>query len=192
MRRKGADRRMPSDYTVYYLQNGGRRETEQLLPLAAARYAGGGGWQLARTERGKPYFPQAPGVQVSVTHSGSYWMCAIGRSPVGLDLQEHREAGAERISKRFFHPAEDAFLRAGEYRRFFDVWAAKESYVKFTGEGLQAGMNRFAVASADGLLDCVNGARLRLLPFMEGYSLCICAAELDAVRFEALDGSPIP
>ena len=42
----------------------------------------------ARTERGKPYFPHAPQLHFSISHSGAYWSCALSDQTVGFDLQE--------------------------------------------------------------------------------------------------------
>jgi 4'-phosphopantetheinyl transferase len=78
-------------------------------------------------------------------------MCAFGGEPVGLDLQQHQNCARERIAKRFFHPAENAFLQSSGYDAFFDVWAAKESFLKYTGEGMRRPLSGFSVVSGEAL-----------------------------------------
>lgn len=170
------------DVTIYIYPSSGQKETERLLPQAAMRYAGGepDQWEIARQERGKPYFLHQPAIHFSISHSGDYWACAFGSQPLGLDLQKHQTTDAAALSKRFFHPDEDAYLQRGKYRDFFAVWSAKESVVKYTGQGLIGGISSFSVISPAGEL-CGENAQLRIIPFQEGYSLCLCGAELGEV-----------
>ena len=157
-------------------------------------------WQLEEGPYGKPRFVECPDLHFSISHSGSCWCCAFSTSPIGLDIQAHgfgkgalpQEAEGERlrlrmqrIFDRFFHPYERLWLENGG--DFFAVWAAKESYVKYTGEGMHRSFDSFAVADENGLLPFVKGegahAQLRKLPAPAGYSLCLCAKRMDEVLF---------
>ncbi len=163
------------------------RHSRKLLALAASRHTGGDCGEIICTPLGKPFFPAAPEVHCSVSHSGEWWMCAVSDRPVGLDLQIHRSyLPPEKLSGRFFHPQEDQFLSRHEYRPFFDLWCAKESFVKFAGCGFSRDPSSFSVVSAEGLFPAAEGCVFRLLPFREGYSLCICAESLDEIRFITL------
>ena len=164
----------------------GGSHSRALLLAAAERYLGRPPGPLVPGAWGKPEFPAAPELCCSVSHSGSWWMCALGPAPLGLDLQRH-QAGIDRarLSRRFFHPEEDRFLAARGYRDFFDLWSAKESWVKFTGRGFRDDPASFSVA-AGGNFPAVEGARLRLLPFSPDYSLCLCAARPGPVRMAML------
>ncbi len=143
----------------------GRTGKERIL--AAVRLAGHAGdeekavedaaetpaWRVGRTERGKPYFPEQPGIHFSISHSGELWVCALGESPLGVDVQKcvkkrgesDREAAGRfgRMARRFFHPREADWVERDPGQRFFRIWAAKESYVKYTGEGIGAGFDLF-------------------------------------------------
>lgn len=172
----------------------GADRSRALLLQAACAFTGRSAAQLGRLEvgaHGKPYFPACPDLHLSVSHSGTWWLCACADCPVGLDVQIHRShRDPALLSRRFFHPQEDAFLAREAYRRFFDLWAAKESWVKYTGTGFTVGIGSFSVVLPDGRFPAVEGARLRLLPFAVGYSLCLCTAEPCAVRFLPLPESP--
>ena len=105
----------------------------------------------------KPYFEEPKGVKFSISHSGNLWMCAISDQEVGLDVQEENSCKRERVARRFFHPQETEWLSGQDYRDFFRVWAAKESYVKYIGDGLVYGMEKFCVVNEQGLSDGVEG-----------------------------------
>ena len=148
---------------------------EQRLLRAAAEFTGrDGGWQLARSARGKPYFPNRPHLHCSVTHSGDYWLCALSQTPLGIDLQQKApRRRTQELAERFFHPQETAYLQAHPHD-FFRLWAAKESYVKYTGSGIDGSFGAFSVVAGDTLAEAVNGAALRELPFAAEYALFVC------------------
>lgn len=130
---------------------------------------------------GQALFPGIPLASFFHQHSGDFWACAMAAQEVGLDLQQHTKGRREHISKRFFHPLENEYLKKNNYRDFFDVWAAKESYVKFTGSGIGEDFGGFSAASEDGLAKEINGIQLRSIPFSPDYSLCLCAKEIQNV-----------
>lgn len=167
---------------------GERGGSHALLRRAAVQYA-----QLSPEEcalafgpYGKPYFPAAPHLHFNITHSGGYWMCALSRQAVGLDLQQHQDCPREKLSRRFFHPREDAYLARLDYRPFFDLWSAKESCVKFSGRGITGESEDFSVVDEGGVFPAVPGLCLRLLPWEAGYSLCLCTARPGPVQVLSL------
>ena len=159
-------------------------QSHALLRKAAIRYLGEelGDWALEYGARGKPHFVNAPQVGFNITHSGAYWMCAFSRQELGLDLQVHRPCRWEELSKRFFHPAEASFLEGKTPQAFFDLWAAKESFAKYTGQGIADGFGQFSMVDEEGRFPVQAGVALRVLPWMDGYSLCLCAKEISAVQ----------
>lgn len=170
--------------------------SREFLARAAAHYAAQHGpaalsfasgapsspsWRTQKGSHGKPYFPDCPWLHFSISHSGEYWACAMALTEVGLDLQVHTKGRKERISARFFHPQENEYLRSSGYRGFFDIWAAKESYVKYTGQGIDENFAAFTAAAPTGLAAEINGVRLKVIPFYPDYSLCLCAPDVDSV-----------
>lgn len=111
---------------------------------------------------------------VSVSHSGALAVVAVGDACVGADIQQHRRAPYLELAERFFHPSEaEAVRRFGE-AMFFDIWTAKEAYVKYTGEGISGGFSRFSVADGGGLAPSINGLALTRLACGADYSLTVC------------------
>ena len=129
---------------------------------------------------GKPYL-ESRAVELSISHSGELWGCALSKEPVGLDIQLIREKGVCSVAKRFFHPEEYRYLQETGFSDLFSLWTAKESYVKFTGEGITDGFSAFSVVDSQGLLSSVNGAELKLIPFLPEYRICVCAERIGSL-----------
>lgn len=106
-------------------------------------------------EHGKPDFARGQGWHYNLSHSGEYVMLGIADNPIGVDIQEIKELKAK-LADRFFHADEKAYLEeilhgCGDYNKdiykqaFFRIWSLKESYVKYTGQGLGQGLDTFSV-----------------------------------------------
>ena len=162
-------------------------ESHALLRTAVEQYTGlRGDWTLAHQPRGKPFFPAMPQIHFSITHSGSYWMCAFCDQNIGLDLQIHQPCDRRKLSSQFFLPAEHAFLHQRDYADFFDLWAAKESYLKYTGQGITEGFDFFSVVAPDGCFPFMEEVWFHPMPWSEGYSLCLCARHPGAITTVSL------
>ena len=158
--------------------------------------------QVEKTPLGKPFFPKFPHLHLSISHSGAYWVCALAPVEVGVDIQEHtmnrsetrQEATARfaKMARRFFHPVEAKFVETESFYRFFGVWAARESYVKYTGQGIDASFSEHCVIpEAEEMQQPVNtllgqetgvswqaqGVWFWETVFEENYTLCVCAGE---------------
>ncbi|MDO4732708.1 MAG: 4'-phosphopantetheinyl transferase superfamily protein [Bacillota bacterium] len=161
--------------------------SDLLLARAGALFSGAeGGWSVCRPPGEKPFFAHRPELHFSLSHSGDFWLCAMSRQELGLDLQQQRVQQVERLSRRFFSPQELDFLQQQDYADFFSVWAAKEAFVKHSGRGIRQDFGSFSVAGPQGLLEEVAGLQLRQLPFLPGYSLCLCAERLCCVLLRLL------
>ena len=163
--------------------------------IACHLHAGSGADSIlvSRSKLGKPYLPQYPELHISVSHSGSWFVCAVSSQPVGVDLQEHTplrdetpENAARRYCKiagRFFHPLEASFVLENPQEHFFPVWTAKESYVKFTGRGMDDTYSDFCVVN-DGLRSQIReqetitwqaeNVSFCMRGFEDNYTLCVC------------------
>lgn len=134
----------------------------------------------------KPRFQTDIGVYFSVSHSGDFWVCSVGKKPSGVDLQLVNTEYNRDIAARFFHPDETSYLKRQDFRDFFSVWTAKESYVKFLGTGLSMGLNNFCVVNGNELSNQVNNAQLRFCKFHPQYVMCLCAEKVNNVQIKKL------
>jgi phosphopantetheinyl transferase len=167
----------------------------------AGRMLDSGCFQVAKTPLGKPYFPKAKELHFSISHSGDYWVCAFAPQEVGVDIQEHTLNRSEtrqeamvrfaKMARRFFHPVEAKYVEKESFYRFFGVWAARESYVKYTGQGIDAAFSEHCVIPEEeeqwpknvslgqetGESWHAQGAWFWETVFEENYTLCVCAGE---------------
>ena len=145
-------------------------------------------YRMEEREGGKPYFPDHPRLHFSISHSGTCWSCVFAREEIGLDLQEDQlHIKAERIAKRFLHPSEWEWLSQNDYRDFCRLWAYKESYLKYTGEGIVGGLDSFSLTDLIRQVDAserregtsrIRGASIwqKELPVKQGYYM-VCTAQ---------------
>jgi 4'-phosphopantetheinyl transferase len=133
---------------------------------------------LAYGPAGKPFTPGSD-VAFSVAHSDGLALLAFARGrAVGVDVERRDPARAElAVAERFFSRGEVAMLHALPPARrpdaFFALWVHKEAYVKATGEGLAAALDRFTVRLDPGgasLVDAPSGWSLRTLAPGPGYA----------------------
>ena len=100
---------------------------------------------------GKPFLPEHPEIQFSLSHSGEWVMCAVGGLPVGCDV-EKTGRGTGQLVRRFFHPEEQKALAASagseEWSEMFTrFWTRKESLLKAKGTGLTESLAGFSCLS---------------------------------------------
>ncbi len=184
---------IPSEILICILKEDKDRKTDGAVKMLAQKALGEEVGEIARSERGKPYFPQRQDLFLSVSHSGGYFVCAFSPCEIGIDLQEMRHLRGEtpesavprlnKMAKRFFHPAEAEYVGADTYQRFFRIWTAKEAYVKMTGQGIDNDFSSLCVLPEGGLPVMTEdpaswealGAHFTQADLLPGYSFCICS-----------------
>lgn len=94
-------------------------------------------------ENGKP---DIEGICFNLSHSGDKVVCAVSEKPIGIDIEKIEEQKGN-IAKRFFTDNENKYLNEYEgedkKREFFRLWTMKESYMKYTGEGMKLALDKF-------------------------------------------------
>ena len=90
---------------------------------------------------GKPELAHRADVHFSLSHSGSWAVCALSAQPVGVDVELPRCSIA--VARRHFHPEELA--QATDADALCRLWTAKEAFVKALGRGLTIPLNSFRV-----------------------------------------------
>lgn len=116
---------------------------------------------LSYKENGKPFFDKRRDISFSISHSGCLAICALsnGSTPsVGIDIQKHdMKLDSHKIANRFFdkkdnevlskiasNAAYDEISSSSYENAFYDMWTAKEAYIKYTGLGLSQSLNSFS------------------------------------------------
>lgn len=138
---------------------------------------------LERGMRGKPRL--ADRAPFNITHAGDFAVLALSEQTVGVDLERFRPIDWQRISARFFHPEEQAYLSHSlePEKDFFRIWTLKESYLKAEGTGFSVSPASFAVLPQEEHTAVFFGAtdyRFTRLNAFPDYCLSVCSLE-DAV-----------
>ena len=92
----------------------------------------------------------ASGIHFNLSHTGRRALFAVGRSPVGVDLETVRPLGdIDRLARRVLSVRERRELRklpaTARNRAFLACWTRKEAYAKAVGEGIVRTFRWFAV-----------------------------------------------
>ncbi|MGI6070889.1 MAG: 4'-phosphopantetheinyl transferase family protein [Blautia sp.] len=130
--------------------------------------------QRAVSEYGKPYFVDLPEIHYNISHSGAYVICGFAPVEIGLDVQIHKKVNLEGILERTV-PADLArqiLDTENTEEAFFRQWVLRESYIKWTGEGLHKDLRT---------IDMEEGWHT-LLSLCQGYSAAIwseCPMEIE-------------
>jgi len=98
---------------------------------------------FARSENGKPYAVNSD-IHFSISHSNEYVVCAVSKDEIGVDIEKIRKvesritniACTESDKEYIFGGAEKDTLDNEMIKRFFEVWTAKEAYLKYLGIGI--------------------------------------------------------
>jgi 4'-phosphopantetheinyl transferase len=107
---------------------------------------------IDKGEHGKPYLPDFPEFAFNLSHSGDYLAIALGREcSLGIDIEQIKaRKNLLGLAEKCFSQAElNHWQNLPEAERlpdFYRLWTAKEAFVKATGQGIQLGLNRCAVA----------------------------------------------
>jgi 4'-phosphopantetheinyl transferase len=127
----------------------------QILSQYTSRSAGS--LRFRSTESGKPFLEDSGGsspLNFNLSHSAELAVVAVTTAAeIGVDVEQIRPIPEwEDISRSTFHPDEADWVRScpSELRNeaFFQVWTAKEAYVKAMGLGLAHPLDSFSVVGS--------------------------------------------
>ncbi|WP_406538132.1 4'-phosphopantetheinyl transferase family protein [Fibrobacter sp.] len=88
---------------------------------------------------GKPFIKGMPELQFSLSHSAEGIVCGLANSPVGVDIADIDPTNLDCI-KSAMHPSEQHAIKHSndKARTFARFWSMKESYLKYTGTGIDS------------------------------------------------------
>lgn len=96
---------------------------------------------------GKPFLPDS-GFFFNLSHSGSIALCAFGDVDLGADIQQIRERIPQKTAKILSSQEKEYLLSKegrGQAEAFYQIWARKESLMKWDGRGLRLPMQTLNV-----------------------------------------------
>ena len=107
---------------------------------------------LFKTEKyGKAYLSNYGNIYFNLSHSGKMVLCAISDMEVGADIEYIDPEIDLDIAKNYFFNTEYESIMKSENPsdEFFKYWVLKESYMKYTGLGMNLSLNSFEIMIND-------------------------------------------
>lgn len=123
---------------------------------------------LTKEQNGKPYLHGYPEIHFNISHSGEYAVCAAAGIPVGIDIQVRQPVRGKRLLERTMNAGEQEAVRDAEdpEMAFAVFWAQKESYLKWSGEGITRNLSELSM----------ENAVMEEIPIEKDYVCQVCAA----------------
>lgn len=103
---------------------------------------------IFKTEKyGKAYISNYENIYFNLSHSGKIVLCAISDMEVGVDVEYIDPAIDLNIAKHYFYNSEYENIMNAKNKsdEFFKYWVLKESYMKYTGLGMNLKLNSFEI-----------------------------------------------
>ena len=107
---------------------------------------------LFKTEKyGKAYISNFENVYFNLSHSGKMVLCAISDREVGVDIEYSDPKIDLNIAKLYFYNGEYESIMNSQNPadEFFKYWVLKESYMKYTGLGMNLKLDSFEIKIED-------------------------------------------
>ena len=107
---------------------------------------------LFKTEKyGKAYISNHENIHFNLSHSSKIVLCSISDREVGVDVEYIDPEIDLNIAKHYFYNSEYENIMNAKNKadEFFKYWVLKESYMKYTGLGLNLKLDSFEIIIED-------------------------------------------
>ena len=121
--------------------------------------------EIVREEGAKPHF-DTDDAHFNLSHSEGVMLVGISFAPIGVDIEKVRDIDFKKFD----------FIDAEDEQDFFEKWTERESWLKFTGEGI-SGFRK----------EIPKGLHFEHFDVFDGYHACICTDEPQNIRAYELD-----
>lgn len=177
--------------------------TTRIAARAAARVVLGsrlgvppGSVRIEAGDGGKPRIEGARSLAFNVSHTRGLVAVAVADiGDVGVDVEQLRDRNVDRLARRALGNGEAEFVKAAagdeRMRRFYDLWTAKEAWLKARGTGISFDLRGFEIDPVDlSVTDPAEarGGRLARLDVPDGYAgaVAVIGAALEEPRTSLL------
>ena len=125
---------------------------------------------------GKTYISNHEDIHFNLSHSGKMVLCAISDREVGADIEHIDPTIDLNIAKHYFYNSEYVNIMNAKNPpdEFFRYWVLKESYMKYTGLGMNLQLDSFEIIIEDEIKLKNDSKNLKFSLFdIENYKIAI-------------------
>ncbi len=138
------------------------------------------------TQQGKPYLAGYKDFNFNISHSKEWVVVAFSNKEVGVDVEKIKPVNLA-IANRFFSSTEYSDLinktETEQQSYFFDLWTAKESFVKATGTGIANVFHTFSIQKRNDEISIIEPdfpkVWFKSYDLCSNYKVCVCSYETD-------------
>lgn len=160
----------------------------EVLLEQALRELGIQNYQIKKGSNGKPYLDNYDNLYFNISHAKEYVAIAIADFELGIDIQHIKAISnlPAMLNRCCTWKEKEKILEAEEecHISFCRLWAIKESFLKYTGEGLSRKLDSFSIDFEKGQIE--EGDAFFQWIQIEQYFLAICTKERIVERIEEL------
>lgn len=138
-----------------------------------------------RNQYGKPYLKENRKFNFNISHSGDFLVCAIDDEPIGIDIEEIKFIEYKDIAKKIFSSSEFNYIFKQDLdiqlSKFYEIWTLKESYIKYSGQGLSMPLKSFSIDidQYENIKVLINNEYndnvFKIFNIESGYKMAICS-----------------
>lgn len=150
--------------------------------------------EIMHEEFGKPYL-KGTDFSFNLSHSGNYAICAYSDHRIGADIQ-FLNKNLPKYTDRILSESEKTYImQLNEAERvyvFYELWARKESLIKWDGRGLRLPLQELSFVENNSIVDTLvfDGKKLNFkkIDIQEQYFCVVCDEnEVDSFEMKEVD-----
>ncbi|MGM9924504.1 MAG: 4'-phosphopantetheinyl transferase family protein [Bacillus sp. (in: firmicutes)] len=139
---------------------------------------------------GKPFILGEKGFHFNTSHSGAWIVCAVYFKEVGIDIERVQILPQGLGNELFTRKEKQIAENANSVNYFYDIWTAKESFVKAIGTGLFTPLQSMQIemgkSGACAVIDMktaspVEEVKIHHYNLDDGYKLAVCVLDKDCI-----------
>ncbi|MBG0969485.1 4'-phosphopantetheinyl transferase superfamily protein [Bacillus sp. SRB3LM] len=143
--------------------------------------------KMGHNTYGKPHILGMPDFHYNISHSKDWIIVGISSSLIGVDI-EYMEPCNVQIAKRFFSKDEYQAIQKKKHEEriklFYELWTAKESYIKAIGKGLSVPLNSFSIQNLGRTLRLLNSTEhfyFKKYHIDDNYKCVVCSKHVNHI-----------
>lgn len=133
---------------------------------------------LVKNKKGKPYLKNSY-LHFNISHTNGLICCGISNTEIGIDCEHIRDFNRSLLDKVCTSAEKSKITNNVDINRaFFTYWTLKESYCKFTGNGLSENLKNIEFTFLNKTPFLFKNKDIRFLSAdIDGFAVSICSSD---------------